>query len=72
MSEILTQNQSDKEDTKPLWTVKDVASYLSLTPETVRAMARRSELPAMKIGRVWRFDKASLKNWISLSQPNHK
>jgi len=49
-----------KGDTKPLWTVKDVANYLSLTPETVRAMARRGELPGLKIGRVWRFDKFSI------------
>jgi len=58
MSRVLTQNQSERGDTKPLWTVKDVANYLSLPPETVRAMARRGELSAIKVGRVWRFDKS--------------
>jgi excisionase family DNA binding protein len=40
---------------EPLWTVSDVAKYLALTPDTIRSMARRDELPAVKVGRVWRF-----------------
>jgi len=39
-----------------LWTVRDVSHYLSLNPETVRLMIRRGEIPAQKVGRVWRFD----------------
>jgi excisionase family DNA binding protein len=44
----------------PLWTVEDVADYLKLQPETIRAMARRGELPALKIGKVWRFQKQAI------------
>jgi excisionase family DNA binding protein len=44
----------------PLWTVEDVAAYLKLQPETIRSMARRGELPALKIGKVWRFQKSAL------------
>jgi excisionase family DNA binding protein len=43
-----------------LWTVKEVARYLQLKPETVRALARRGELPAVKIGKVWRFDRSAI------------
>jgi excisionase family DNA binding protein len=39
----------------PLWTVDEIAHYLRLEPETVRAMAREGKLPAVKVGRVWRF-----------------
>jgi excisionase family DNA binding protein len=46
--------------TEPLWTVEDVAQYLKLEPETVRAMARTGKLPAIKIGKVWRFKKSAL------------
>ena len=46
--------------TDPLWTVNDVAEYLRLEPETVRAMARMGKLPAIKVGRVWRFRKSTL------------
>lgn len=44
----------------PLWTVDDVADYLKLQPETIRSMARRGELPALKIGKVWRFQRHAI------------
>ncbi len=44
----------------PLWTVEDVADYLQLQPETIRSMARRGELPALKIGKVWRFQQRAI------------
>jgi excisionase family DNA binding protein len=44
----------------PLWTVDDVSSYLKLQPETIRSMARRGELPAVKFGKVWRFEKTAI------------
>jgi excisionase family DNA binding protein len=50
--------------TDPLWTVEDVAAYLQLQPETIRSMARRGELPALKIGKVWRFQKFTLRELI--------
>jgi len=46
--------------TDPLWTVEDVARYLRLDPETIRALARQKKLPAMKVGKVWRFRKAEI------------
>jgi excisionase family DNA binding protein len=48
--------------TDPLWTVEEVAGYLKLQPETIRGMARRGELPAIKIGKVWRFRKSAIKD----------
>lgn len=50
--------------TEPLWTVEEVASYLRLSPTTVRAMARRGELPGRKVGRVWRFAPQVVKRFI--------
>ena len=52
-------------ETEPLWTVDDVADYLRLNPETVRVMARRGELPSIKVGRrVWRFKISEIKDWL--------
>ncbi len=47
-----------------LLTVDEVAQYLRLEPGTVRAMARRGELPAVKVGRMWRFKQASLQEYL--------
>jgi len=43
-----------------LLTVDEVAKFLRLKPETIRAMARRGELSAIKLGRVWRFKRSSI------------
>ena len=43
-----------------LLTVDEVAKFLRLKPATIRSMARRGELPAIKLGRVWRFKRSSI------------
>jgi excisionase family DNA binding protein len=58
------QNQQRMLNNDQLWTVEDVAQYLQLQPETIRSMARRGELPALKIGKVWRFQKLAIYNMI--------
>lgn len=52
---VTPDRQTSATEGNRLWTVLDVAHYLSLNPETVRLMVRRGEIPAQKIGRVWRF-----------------
>lgn len=60
-----TSSMDSSLDTEPLWTVEDVAVYLRLNPETVRVMARRGELPCVKVGkRVWRFRIVDVKEWL--------
>jgi excisionase family DNA binding protein len=57
--------QSAIDYTSPLWTVEEVAGYLKLQPETVRSMARRGELPAIKLGKVWRFRKTAIHEMLA-------
>lgn len=60
-SEInIAEVSSPQKFSDPLWTVEDVADFLKLQPETIRSMARRGELPALKIGKVWRFQKHAI------------
>jgi len=47
--------------TEPLWTVEDVANYLRLNQETIRIMARAKKIPALKVGRAWRFKSSEIK-----------
>lgn len=62
-SPLLEQTAIDY--TSPLWTVEEVAGYLKLQPETVRSMARRGELPAIKLGKVWRFRKTAIHEMLA-------
>jgi excisionase family DNA binding protein len=58
-------NNASSSESQPLWTVKDAAEYLRLKPETIRQMARRGELPCIRVGkRLWRFRKASLMEYL--------
>jgi excisionase family DNA binding protein len=53
-------------ESQPLWTVEEVADFLRLKPETIRIMARKGELPSIKIGkRIWRFKVQELKDWVN-------
>jgi excisionase family DNA binding protein len=48
-----------------LWTIEEVAEYLQLKSETVRAMARERELPAIKIRKRWRFRREDIEQWVN-------
>ncbi len=48
-----------------LMTVEEVARYLKLNIFTVYKLAERGEIPAAKIGRVWRFKKEEIYRWLA-------
>jgi excisionase family DNA binding protein len=47
-----------------LLTLIEVARYLRLEPETVRSLARRQHIPAIKVGRLWRFRPQDVEAWL--------
>jgi excisionase family DNA binding protein len=49
---------------EPLIDAHQAAQILKLHPVTVREMAGRHEIPAMKIGKVWRFRTSALDKWV--------
>ena len=44
--------------------VSETATYLGLSPKTVYAWAEKGAIPAYKVGRVWRFDKTDLDDFV--------
>jgi excisionase family DNA binding protein len=48
-----------------LLTVRELAGYLKLNPATVMRKAARGDLPAIKIGRQFRFDKEQIDKWLA-------
>lgn len=46
-------------------TLDQVAKLLRLHRSTVYRMVKRGEIPAVKIGRVWRFSKGALDTWLT-------
>ena len=47
-----------------LMTLEEVANYLRVTPKTIHRLLERRAIPATKVGRQWRFDKASIDVWL--------
>ena len=48
-----------------IMTTKEVADYLRLHEITICKYAAEGTIPAIRIGRVWRFDKEIIDKWIS-------
>ena len=45
-------------------TTEEVLAYLRITPRTVYRLIRSGELPALRIGRQWRFRRTDLDAWL--------
>jgi len=46
-------------------TIEEVAKYLRVSDRTVYDWAQKGEIPAGKIGTVWRFKKSEVENWVN-------
>ena len=46
-------------------TIEEVAKYLRVSERTVYDWAQKGEIPAGKIGTVWRFKKQEVENWVN-------
>ena len=47
------------------WSARHVADLLDLAELTVKRMARRGRLPAIKVGRGWEFPPAKVRAWYA-------
>lgn len=47
-----------------IMTLQQVAEYLKFSKDKVYQMANAGRIPAIKIGKQWRFDKNDLEKWI--------
>ena len=45
-------------------TTEEVLGYLQTTPRTIYRLIKTGELPAVRIGRQWRFRRTDLDAWV--------
>jgi len=48
-----------------IMSVEEAAHFLRIHPETLREKARRGKIPALKVGRAWRFQRERLEQWLA-------
>ena len=56
-------------DTSPsrdheILTLEEVAHYLRLKPQTIYRWAQEKRIPAVKLGKEWRFRRSILDRWL--------
>jgi len=45
-------------------TTEEVLGYLKVNPRTIYRLIRTGELPAVRIGRLWRFKRTDVDDWL--------
>ncbi len=55
-----------------IMTTKELSRYLKLHEITICKYAAEGQIPAIRIGHVWRFDKDVIDGWISAGQNKKK
>lgn len=48
-----------------LLTSKEASQILKIHPKVLERMAKRGEVPALKVGKFWRYRATTLDDWIS-------
>lgn len=48
-----------------IMTVREVAKFLRLRESTVCSLASKGKLPSVKVGKCWRFDRATLEKLVT-------
>lgn len=51
-------------------TMDEVLGYLRVTSRTIYRLIKAGDLPAVRIGRQWRFRQSDLDAWLSRQQTN--
>ena len=61
---MLNGVSAEEEKLAELLTTKEIALYLRLRPETMLRKVKRGEVPAIKVGGRFRFDKKEIDEWL--------
>jgi len=49
---------------EPLLDLTEAAALLRIHPQTLKKMAIRRSVPAIKVGRLWRFRASDMQEWL--------
>ena len=59
-------------DTGDVLDARQASKYLKIREQTIRRLARDNEIPAFKVGGVWRFKRSTLDRWAEEQQGYRK
>ena len=44
--------------------IEEAATHLGVTKDTIRNWIKKSDIPAQKIGKLWKFKRSELDMWV--------
>ena len=44
--------------------IEEAAAHLGVTKDTIRSWIKKTDIPANKIGKLWKFKKSELDAWV--------
>ena len=53
-------------------TIDELSTYLKIAKSTLYKLAQDGKLPGQKIGKHWRFRKATIDQWLSDDRHDHR
>ncbi|MTV25164.1 helix-turn-helix domain-containing protein [Nitriliruptoraceae bacterium ZYF776] len=68
-TDAATTLPDDQDELPMVLRVSEVAELLRVDPDTVYSMVRRGELPVIRVGRVFRFSRDQLIQFVKGSYP---
>ena len=54
----------EKQLNEPWVNIDDVSNFLGVTKDTVRNWIKKTDIPAHKIGRQWKFKLSEIDEWV--------
>jgi excisionase family DNA binding protein len=54
---------------EPLLDSLQASAILLIHPKTLQRMARRGQMPAVRVGKLWRFRRTDIDHWIAKQVP---
>jgi excisionase family DNA binding protein len=63
-AESLTRPSGGARGVEALLTSREAAQILKIHPRVLERMAKRGEIPALKVGKFWRYHAVTLDAWI--------
>lgn len=64
-SELEKNRRENMSETNEKWSnLEETAEYLGVTKDTIRSWIKKTDIPAHKIGRLWKFKFSEVDEWV--------
>ena len=61
---MATELSNGADISKEILTIEELAGYLRLKPQTIYKWAQEKRIPAVKLGKEWRFRRSVIDRWL--------